>query len=61
MDTVTLISHTDGTKSIRYWIDYVVDTLGIEYYSYKQVDSQVVTQIKTATSEKVQAMLSKLF
>lgn len=61
MDTVTLISHTDGTKSVRYGIDYVVDTLGIEQYTYKSVTPESIEKIRTVTIDKLQALLNKLF
>lgn len=60
MDT-TCITHTNGEKSIRYGIDHVVDTYGIEQYSYLDVSPKTIEEIKTTVTEKVQALLSKLF
>lgn len=61
MDIITCITHTDGTKSIQYGVNHVVDTHGIEEYSYKGVTPETIEEIKTTTTDKIQALFAKLF
>lgn len=58
---VTCIRHTDWTKSIIYWIDPVTNTIGIETYLYATVENEKIEEIKKASTDKVQELLSKLF
>lgn len=57
----TLIRHTNWEKSIIYWIDPVTNTRGIETYLYTTVENEKIEEIKKASTDKVQELLSKLF
>lgn len=58
---VTILTHTDWQKEIRYGIDPVVNTRWIETYMYSSVSNEKIEEIKKAPTEKVQAILSQLF
>lgn len=58
---VTILTHTDGKKEIRYGIDPVVNTRWIETYMYSSLTNEKIEEIKKAPIEKVQEILSKLF
>lgn len=58
---VTLIKHKDGKKEIRYWIDPVLNTRWIETYLYATIPDEKVEEIKKASTDKVQYILSQLF
>lgn len=61
MDIITCITHTDGTKSIQYGEQHLADSRGIEQYSYKGVTPETIEEIKTTTTDKIQALFAKLF
>lgn len=61
MDTVTIITHTDGTRSVRYGAEHIGYSRGIEQYRFQSVTPEVLKEIKTTTTDKIQALLSKLF
>ena len=58
---VTILTHTDWQKEIRYGIAPVVNTRWIETYMYSSIPNEKIEEIKRAPIEKVQEMLSKLF
>ncbi len=58
---VTILTHTDWQKEIRYGIAPVVNTRWIETYMYSSVSNEKIEEIKKAPTEKVQAILSQLF
>lgn len=61
MDIVTCITHADGTKSIHYGEDHILDTRGIAEYSYKALSPATIEEIKITTTDKLQKLFSKLF
>ena len=57
----TLITFKDGKKEIRYWIDPITNTRGIETYLYATVENEKIEEIKKASTEQVQKLLNNLF
>lgn len=58
---VTLIQHTDGTRSVQYGQQELAHSFGIEQYTYKDIGQELVEQIKVASTSQVQEILSKLY
>jgi len=63
MPTLTLIFHTDGTKSAQYWRQVVVDQTA-NMIAYPDVPQEVLDEladeVRTDTNEKIQKILSTL-
>lgn len=57
---VTIINHTNWEKSLRYWVDPVVDTKDIETYHFANVPYEKIEQIKNTVYTKVQDLLKSL-
>lgn len=57
----TCITFSDGKKEIRYWIDHVLDTKGIDTYLYATIPNEQIEEIENSTTDKVQEILSKIF
>lgn len=57
----TWITYIDGKKVIRYYLDPVEDDKTIDTVSYPKLSSQEVEEVKHATIDRVQKILSKHF
>ena len=61
MPEVVLIEHRDNSHSIRYSPEPVEPSFWIREWKYENIPSEKLEEIKTATTDKVEAILSKLF
>lgn len=58
---VTLIQHTNGSRSVQYGMQELALSHGIDTYTYKDIWQELVEQIKVASTSQVQEILSKLY
>ena len=58
---VTLIHHTDSTRSIQYGRQELAVSNGISWYTYKDIWQKEIDAIIEASTEKIQEILSKIF
>lgn len=56
----TILTYINWKKSIRYWIDPVLDTRDIETYLYKSIPDNTVEEIKKVSYDKLQDILKSL-
>ena len=56
----TIITHTNGNKEIRYWVDPVLDTKWIESYHYSAVPEDKMKEIKTVSFDRLQELLKSI-
>lgn len=58
---VTLIHHTNGSRSIQYGQQELALSHWIETYTYQDIGEELVEKIKVATTNQVQELLAKLY
>ena len=58
---ITAITHTDNTKSVQYWVQILAVWTGISTYQYLDISQKQLQEIKTATPDRIQQVLSKIF
>jgi len=56
----SFITYRDGTHEVRYNADKVEDSIFIKEWEYKDIPNEKIEEIEKATTEKVEAILSKL-
>jgi len=63
MNTIqcTGITHTDGSKSIRFFSDPVEDDKTIDTVTYPKLSYEEIEEIKSITLDRLQSLLSKYF
>jgi len=57
----TVIKHSDWTRSMQYWIQHLAQSRWIESFTYLSISQEQLEEIKNATTDKVQDILSKLY
>jgi hypothetical protein len=58
---VTLIKHTDKKHSIQYGLQQLAKSHGIEEYRYANISEAQLEEIKKATTDQVEVLLSKWY
>lgn len=57
----TGITYSDWRKEIRFCIDPVEDTQWVAIISFPRLSNSQINEVQTATIDRVQEILSKLF
>lgn len=61
MPQVTLIEHRDRTHSISYVAEPVAPSFWVREWKYENISSEDLELVKTAATDRVEAILSKLY
>lgn len=61
MPEVILIKHKNNTHSIKYPWEGITDNFFIKQWHYKSITEQQLEEVKRATTDKVESIISKLY